>query len=488
MILRFTPKFFNYWLMSCLLLPAFAAYSQNTSPDKPNVLFITADDMCAWSVLNNYPVLKAPNIKKLFSQSYYFSNASCAAPVCVPSRASFFSGMYPHHSGVYNNGPNVWGTSELLKQIEAIPECFQHNGYETWGRGKTFHVKLPGTREDDMFDNKVYNGGFGPFTDKAHLAVKNHWYGIQPWGGPDSDFPDVINTDSAVAYLAQKHDRPFFMYLGIYRPHSPYTSPKRFFDMYDENAMPLPPGYLKNDLDDVPAMGKELSDGMRQLQTAGYSREQIWRKYLKAYCAGYTFSDWNLGRVMEALDKSPYFKNTIVVFCADNGFHNGTKDHWTKSTLWEQADGVPLMIRLPNGKAYKCPQTVSLIDIYPTLLEYCHINQPKQKLDGISMVPILKDPKYKWARPGLTTYGEGYASIRTEKYRYIHYPDGTEELYNQLTDPYEHTNLAGKPEMKSVKAELAKSIPDHFQKSVPSKRPNKANGKGKKGDNEGDDG
>jgi len=478
-----------FFSLILVILTLLSSQAQNrdakipTQGQKPNVIFIVVDDMNSWSVLNDYPVLKVPNIKKLVSQSYYFSNASCAAPVCIPSRASFFSGLYPHTTGVYRNGPDVWETSKKLTEIEAIPELFKRNGYTTWGSGKTFHVALPGTREQDMFDNKVYHGGFGPFASRELWPGNSNWYGIQPWEGPDEDFPDVKNANAAMEFINQKHDKPFFMFYGMYRPHTPYTAPKRFMEMYKDSKITLPPGFMENNLDDVPEMGKELIDGMKALQTQGLTKEEALLRYLKAYCANYSFADWNLGRVLDQLDKSPYSKNTIVVFCSDNGFHNGAKGHWTKSTLWEQADAVPFLIRLPDGKAYKCPQPVTLVDIYPTLVEYCGLTPPRQKLDGLSLVPVLKNPKYKWDRPGLTTYGERYSSVRSEQYRYIRYPDGKEELYDHYKDPYEHTNLAGRPEMKTVISKLAKSVPTHFEKAIPSKPP--AKGKKTKDPDEG---
>jgi len=463
-----------------LIFSSIALSSQTKDKKKPNVLFITVDDMNTWGVLHNYPQLKVPNIRKLVSESYYFNNASCAAPICIPSRAAFFTGVYPHKTGLYNNVSDGWEKSSLLKQAETIPEFFKRSGYETWGRGKTFHVKLPGKREENMFDNEVYHGGFGPFADQAHQNKSNkHWYGIQPWEGPDTDFPDVKNVDAAMEYLSKSHDKPFLMYLGIYRPHSPYTAPKRFFDQYDEKKMTVAPGFLKDDLADVPEMGKALSKGMKTLNITGQTESESLSKYLTAYCAGYSFADWNIGRIMDALDKSELAKNTIVVFCSDNGFQNGTKDHWTKNTLWEASDAIPFLIRLPNGKAYTCPQTVNTIDIFPTLIDYCELGNPKQKLDGKSLVPILKDYKHKWTRPGLTTTGEGYASIRSERYRYIRYPDGSEELYDHRSDPYEHLNLAGKATMKAVIAELSKNIPANFAKSLSEKTPGKK-GKGGK--------
>jgi arylsulfatase A-like enzyme len=432
---------------------------------KPNVLFIVADDMNRYSVLKNYPVLKTPAIDKLVSQSRFFTNASCAAPVCIPSRTSFFSGRFPHNTGAYFNGVNPWETP-MLAATEVIPETFKKNGYETWGRGKIFHVELPGGREQAMFDNKVFKGGYGPFGDRKDWYGRNKWSVIQPWQGPDTDFPDVKNADAAIEFLSQDHNKPFFMYYGLFRPHTPYTAPKRFWDLYKDVQFSLPPGYQPGDLDDVPGMGRELVDSMKNYTKEGMTKEQVWLTMMRAYCANTSFADWNLGRVLSALDKSPFAKNTIVIFCSDNGFHNGAKDHWVKSTLWDQADMIPLLIRLPDGKAYRCPQTVSLIDIYPTLVEYCGLKGPEHPLDGKSMVPILKDPGAKWERNGYTVYGAGYSGVRDERYRYIRYPDGSEELYDHQKDPYEHKNIASQKEMEEVKKRLAASIPEKFEKSM----------------------
>jgi arylsulfatase A-like enzyme len=435
------------------------------SDQKPNVLFIVADDMNAYNFLKNYPVLKTPALDKLVSQSYYFKNATCAAPVCIPSRASFWTGVSPNKTGAYFNAQNTWQNT-ILSTTEVMPETFKKNGYETWARGKIFHLELNDNREKKMFDNEIFKGGYGPFGDRQNSYGGNHWMIIQPWTGPDSDFADVKNSDAAVGFLSQKHDKPFFMYYGLFRPHSPYTAPKRFYDMYKDANIPLPPGYQENDLDDVPPLGRDLVDSMLPYKKAGLTKRQVWIELLKAYCANYSFADWNIGKVLEALDKSEFAKNTIVVFVSDNGFQNGAKDHWTKSTLWDQSDVIPFLIRLPNGKAYECPQTVSLIDIFPTLLEYCGISGPPHKLDGKSIVPILKNASAKWDRNGVTFYGEQYTGVRSERYRYIRYRDGSEELYDHSTDPYEHINLAKNPSMKAVIQQLSKSVPASFEKSI----------------------
>lgn len=456
--------FLNLFITGNLLYSQSPGVGQEVQ-GKPNVLFIVADDMNCYSLLNNYPVLKTPALDKLVNESYYFTNGTCAAPVCIPSRASFFTGKFPHNTGSYFNAPDIW-SGTALSATEVIPETFKKNGYTTWGRGKIFHLELPGNREAQMFDNKVFKGGYGPFGEREDRVGRNRWMAVKPWEGPDSDFADVKNADAAVEFLAQSHDKPFFMYFGMFRPHSPYSAPKRFYDLYKDEKFTLPPGYSEKDLDDVPLAGRALVDSMAGYRKAGMSKKEIWLELMRAYCANYSFADWNIGRVLEALDKSPYAKNTIVIFVSDNGFHNGTKSHWTKSTLWDQADVVPFLVRLPGGKAYKLPQTVSLVDIYPTLVAYCGLKGPAHALDGQSMVPLFKDPGAKWNRAGLTSFGEYYSGVRDERYRYIRYPDGSEELYDHTNDPYEQVNLAGKPSMKEVKAKLAKSLPKGYAPSL----------------------
>ncbi|MBA9075836.1 sulfatase [Rufibacter quisquiliarum] len=455
-------RFLSTLPLLLLLVLGFESLAQPMQ--KPNVLFIVVDDMNTWGLVNDYPVLKVPNLRKLLSQSLYFQNATCAAPKCIPSRASFFSGKYPHNTGVYQNGPNVWGTSDVLTQVEALPELFNRNGYTTWAGGKTFHVPLPGNREEKMWDNNVHHGGYGPWVARA-----GQWFDTKPWEGPDSDFTDVVTAEQAMAFLGQQQEKPFFMYWGLYRPHNPYTAPKRFYDLYEGVTFPMPPGFAANDLNDVPPMGQALTDGLAPLYRKVPNKEQALQTYLKAYCANYSFADWSVGRVLDALEKSPYAQNTLVIFASDNGFHNGTKNHWTKETLWEQATTIPLLIRLPNGKGVVCPQTVSLIDIYPTLVEYCNLSPPKQQLDGLSMMPVLKNPKTRWERPGLTTTRENYSAVRTQQYRYIKYADGSEELYDHQQDPYELKNLAQQLSLKPVMVSLAKQVPSQFKKSVPVK-------------------
>ena len=278
------------------------------------------------------------------------------------------------------------------------------------------------------------------------------------------------NANSAVSYLEDEHDKPFFMYYGLYRPHTPYTAPKRFFDLYDGVDITMPPGFRPDDLDDVPLQGRQLVDSLKRYHKKGMAKDEVLLTMMKAYCANYSFADWNIGRLIEALDKSKYADNTIVIFYSDNGFHNGTKNHWVKSTLWEQADTVPFMIRLPNKKGEGREQTVNLLDVYPTLVDYCGLTPPAQEFSGKSMVPVFDDAAYSWDRPGFTCYGANYSSVRDERYRYIQYPDGSEELYDHDQDPYEFDNLAGDPSYVQVKKRLATHIPETFAESLGGKR------------------
>jgi choline-sulfatase len=450
--------------LSCLI------FSCKQEEQKPNVVFICVDDMNGYGLLKEYAPLKMPYMDKLREQAVVFTNSYCAAPVCMPSRASFFSGKYPHNTGNYLNGATSWIDSEVLQQVEIMPEFFKRNGYETWAGGKIFHGPIPEDREEAMFDNSpVYKGGFGPYPRPGNLLMNDDkWWGVDSF--PDEEFPDIKNADAAIDFLNQQHEKPFFLYYGLWRPHTPFTAPKRFFDMYDINEITIPEGYNPADLDDLPEQGKQLAkngfSGGRRFLVSGASTPDMWKKMIWGYCATNSFADWNLGRVIEALDQSAYSKNTIVVVISDNGFHCGEKDHWEKSTLWHMADYVPMLIRTPETKGSVCTNPVSLVDIYPTLAEYCGLGQPQSKLDGISIVPYIKNPAMKSERAVLTTYGEHYSGVTDGWYRYIQYPDGSEEFYDHEMDPHEWNNIISNPDIQRIKEKLQQEIPKEWYPSV----------------------
>lgn len=433
----------------------------------PNVVMIVVDDMNGYGIKDQYPIVKTPNLDKLKKQSVMFVNAVANSPVCNPSRSSFFSGLYAYHTGAYLNGSDGWNRSGILKQIRSIPECFKDNGYTTWGRGKLFHNPLDSAREYSMWDNRpIYKGGFGPFPEKQYWAGGSKFRSIKPWTGSDTDFPDVKNSDAAIAFLKQDHEKPFYLCYGLWRPHNPYTAPKRFFDMYDQSDIELPKSYKEGDLDDVPYLGRMLVDSLKHYTKGPSDGHVLLKKFLWAYCANTSFADWNIGRVIDALDHSKYADNTIVVLFSDNGFNCGEKERWGKATLWEQSDYVPLLIRTPQRKAAVSKATVGLVDVYPTLVDYCKLESPKQEMDGKSMVSLLTNPDAEWDRPALSMYGVEYSSVRGERYRYIRYPDGSEELYDHQNDPFEFNNIIGQPGTKDIVQKLRKTIPEDWAPST----------------------
>ena len=455
---------------------AFLLFSCSPGPEqtdsRPNVVFIIADDLNSYSPRDEYPLIQTPGLDTFRSQSVNFVNNTCSTPVCVPSRASFLSGLEAWRTGAYHNGSDPWRTSDVLATITSMPEHFKANGYETWGKGKIFHAKLNEGRMEAMFDNEFWGGGFGPFpadTTEWHCGTK--FRSVVPWTQPDSDFPDVVNADDAIAFLQQAHDKPFFLFYGLWRPHTPYTAPKRFFDLYDQEEMPLPIGYRKGDLADIPVAGRQLVDSLifarcnetRKIDTA------VWKKFLWGYAATTSFADWNIGRVLDALDQSEFADNTIVVVCSDNGYHMGEKLRWQKGTLWDYSAYTPLMIRTPETTGAVSTRTTSLLDLYPTLVEYCGLSETSHELDGKSMVPLLKDPAAAWNRPSFSTFGVNYSSVRGEKWHYIRYPNLTHELYDLENDPFEWNNLlAKKPKgYKEVIEEISRYIPDTWKSELP---------------------
>ncbi len=438
------------------------------SPKRPNVLMIIADDMNDYGFYRTLRGVKMPCLRKFKKTAMTFDKAYCASPACVPSRAAVFSGLYPHTTGSYLNGSNPWKQAPFTK-IEAMPECFKRNGYTTFGRGKLFHSEPHAKRRKAMWDNEVWGGGFGPFPPNRD-QVKGEFWGCTPWEGPDHDFPDVKNAEAAIHSLEQEHDKPFFLTFGLWRPHTPFTAPKRFFEMYDPKDIKVPvPAWRRDDMEDIPALGQKLAAVWgERYDICGESNPELWRQFVHAYCACTSFADWSAGRVIESLDRSKHADNTIVIFWSDNGYHCGEKNHWEKTTLWEQAALTPMAIRLPETAraGQQCTRPVSTLDLFPTLVDYCRLEAPAHELEGRSLRPLLENPKATWVRPAITTYGEGYFSSRDNRYRYIRYPDGTEELYDHEMDPHEHTNLANDPAMVAAKKRLAKWLPKTWAKSL----------------------
>ncbi len=442
--------------ITSVLLMVLPCNGHSARAEQPNVLFIAVDDLNDWAgCLGGHPQTKSPNIDRLARQGVLFTRAYCAAPACNPSRTALMTGVRPHRSGVYSN-PQPWRESPLLKQIVTLPQQFMLHGYEAVGAGKIYH----GRYDDDASWNDYLKRGTDPKPRESVRKDPHSRAGGIVFGhleADDSEMADYRTAQYAIDYLQQPHDKPFFLACGIFRPHMPWQVPRKYYELYPLSEIQLPQ-VPDNDLDDIPPAGIRMARPKKD--HAVILATDNWPYAVQAYLASITFADHQIGRVLNALEASLYRNNTIVILWSDHGWHLGEKKHWRKFALWEEATRAPLIVVAPGitPADAKCHRTVDFLNIYPTLCELCGIPLPDH-LDGVSMLPLLKNPQAEWNHLALTTHGRGNHAVRSERYRYIRYADGGEELYDHQTDPNEWTNLADLPEYLDVKQRLGKVIP-----------------------------
>ena len=438
--------------------------SQN-SKEKPNILFIMVDDLNDWvGAFGGNPQTKTPNIDKLAENSTIFKNAYCSAPLCNPSRTSIMTGYRPSTTGVYGNKEH-FRDEKGFENTVTIPQYFEKNGYKTAAAGKIFHsprgnAKIPKPGSDPGSFQQERRGGLGgTFPDddnkrKHGLNLKKYgvkgsflrsfdWFGVDV---PLEDNNDYKSADYGVDFLNKEHDKPFFLAVGIFRPHLPWYAPKQYFDMYPLENVKLPKT-LKNDLDDVGKRGKNMAKKGVHKSVVENGK---WKEAVRAYMANISFADACVGHLLNGLQKSEYSKNTIVVLMGDHGYHLGEKEHWSKNVLWERSAKTPLIIfdpRNPGGKV--STSIVSLLDVYPTLVDMANLPS-KKDVEGKSIYNLVKNPKAKNKDFVMTSKDDGTHSLRNQNYRYTVYKDGFEELYDHRNDPDEWTNIASKSSSKET--------------------------------------
>ena len=455
----------------CLLGLAFlsckteAQKSNNLSEKKQpyNVLFIAIDDLNDWTgFAGGHPQTQTPNMDKLAKQGVVFENAYCAASVCNPSRAALMTGFLPSTSGIYGNGSQM-RDSEILKNALTIPQWFSKNGYFTTARGKIFHSANGEMADTISWDKWVKTtGNYGAVkTEPGFMANgipegevdDNFDWG--PTNGIFEETPDYLNAKWAADQLQKEYDKPFFLACGIFRPHLKWHVPQEFFDKFNEEEMILPE-INENDYDDIPSSA--LPPSKNYFATKKYQKQKA---AIQAYLACVNYADACVGVVLDALENSKYAENTIVVLWGDHGWHLGEKLRYKKFTLWEEACKMPLIIKVPGltTAQTRCASPVSLMDLYPTLLELCGLPENKEN-EGKSIVPLLRDVNTNWDIPVLTTLGFNRHSLRNKKWRYTKYNDGQEELYDHENDPMEWKNLANDPRYNQVKNEMATYFPE----------------------------
>ena len=435
--------------------------AQSGSRSKQNVLFISIDDLNDWiGCLGGHPDAKTPNLDRLAARGVLFTNSHCNAPLCNPSRASIMTGLRPSTTGIYDNGQPM-RKSPVIAKATTVTQHFRAHGYDVMGGGKIYHTAYPDAASwDSYFPSQTKNK---PDDVRPQTVPANGIKGAAnfDWGQvnvKDEEMGDAQVVAWASGELKKARTKPFFLACGIYRPHLPWYVPPRYFDAFVKGELKMP-RVKDDDLDDVPPTGikwaKPNGDHATVVKSGKY------RDAVQAYLACIHFADAQVGKLLDALDASPHAKNTIVVLWSDHGWHLGEKLHWRKFSLWEEATHNVLMMSAPGvtKPGGRCTRPVSLIDVYPTLCDLAGVPL-RDELEGVTLRPLLTNPKAAWERPVVTTYFKDNHAVRSERWRYIHYADGGEELYDELADPQEWTNLAKKPEYAAVKQELSRWLPN----------------------------
>lgn len=453
----------------------------------PNVLFLISDDLNNRLGCYGDPDVQTPNIDRLAARGVRFQHSYCQFPLCGPSRNSLLTGLYPNSTGILAN-------SQIFRQSipthHSLSQAFRLDGYFAARIGKLYHYNVPksvGTNGHDdpgSWELELNPAGCDRLIEEPDIFSlrKNSFGGTLSWYAsprPDAEHTDGMLAEDAKWVLercAKRNDRPFFLAVGFYRPHTPYVAPKPYFDRYDQAKMPVVQG-VEQDVQDLPAdaLGSHKKD--HELLTDKLRREAI-----QAYYASTTFMDAQVGAVLDALDETGLADNTIVVFTSDHGYHLGEHGLWQKMSLFEQSARVPMIITAPGIQGGKVAQTpVGLIDLYPTLTELCGVTAPAN-LQGQSLVEVMKDttlPGRGWSlsqvtRGPVSNRRHGY-SIRTQRWRYTRWNNGDNghELYDHSGDSAEQANLADSPDHKAIVTKLNtlldEAIPSTFP--VDGKRP-----------------
>ena len=434
-------------------------------PKRMNVLFIAIDDLNHWvGHLGRNPQTKTPNIDRLAKRGVTFSRAYCAAPVCNPSRASLMSGMRPGTTGVYDNGQD-WGPVISVK--DTLTTQFLNTGYEVFGAGKIYHGSV---HRDEEWTGYLEDRRIKQKRLLAHASAKDDGVGgiaFKPLVN-DARLADDVTIDHGIAQLEAGHEKPFFLALGLHKPHMAWDVPKMYYDLFPLESIELPPT-IENDLNDVPAAGIAMAKpngDHRKILKSGR-----WKEAIQGYLAAIAYCDAQVGRLLDAFDRSPYASNTMIVLWGDHGWHLGEKEHWRKFALWEESTRTPFIWVVPGVTTpdSTCERTVDLTTVYPTICDLAGLPVPAH-VEGKSIKSLLLDPQTSWDHPAITTWHRNNHAIRTERWRYIRYADGSEELYDHEIDPYEWKNLANDTMLQMTKEQLQSFLPQRNAPELPRNR------------------
>ncbi|WP_339882679.1 sulfatase [Polaribacter vadi] len=514
---------YQFTKILCIFIYFGVLFNGFSQEKKPNIILIVVDDLNDYTgFLGGHPQVKTPNMDALANEGTVFTNAHTNAPICAPSRASMLTGIYPHVS--QNFWFDQWTDNNVLKNSKSIGKFMGDNGYNTYATSKLMHHSVKSEWNEYGIEND-----FGPFAFNGKKVVKhplmsaeysddkndglfmsladvpnvkatdktpgyNGWYDVKnkkPFRYVSDDDRDLVNDELSAEWAVEKlnnlnntdSDKPFFMAVGFVRPHTPLVAPQKYFDMYPLETLKIPV-IKKNDNEDTYyrttfAWKAPWTQHFQELEASYKNIDDGLRKYVQAYLACVSFADAQIGKVMDALRSSKFNENTVVILVSDHGYNIGEKDFLYKNNLWEETTRIPMIIRdlkTKQSKGKRIHHPVSLIDVYPTIVDFSNIkannikNELGKPLSGFSLKPFLENsdnPKWNGPDVALTVVkgkkksiipDEQSYSVRSEKYRYILYFNGKEELYDHEIDPYEWTNLATDKKYHQIKADLKKQL------------------------------
>ncbi|HEY7090875.1 MAG TPA: sulfatase [Tepidisphaeraceae bacterium] len=455
-------------------------------PPRYNVLFLISDDLRTECTCYG-GLAKTPNVDALAAAGVRFDRAYCQFPLCNPSRSSMLTGRYPTSTGVLGNR-TAFRTAH--PDWVTLPQHFKDNGYISYRCGKIFHGGIddpkawsqrgdapdePRTQLDaDVFRPLYAAMQVGPTTwpmagdeQLTQAQRSDRWIVLSD----DVDHPENRVADQTIQFMRRNRDKPFFIGCGFSKPHSPPTAPKRFYDLYDVERIPLPPDYAPR-----PTVPEGFPRGAIRPRNADLfinrdSTPQTAREMIRAYLASCSWMDWNVGRVIAALDELGLRERTIIVFWGDHGYQLGEKGKWSKAgSLFEAGARVPFIVIAPGaiGNGQSCARVVEMVDLYPTLVELCGLPKP-DGLEGRTIASLLNDPKQPWDHPAYTCWSEDGqtltgVAVRTERWRYAEYTLGGAMLLDTENDPHEMKNLAGDTKYTDHVAQLSPLVRKYAEK------------------------
>lgn len=425
--------------------------SQKSADERPNVLFIASDDMNNALGCYGHPIVKSPNLDKLAASGVRFDRAYCQYPVCGPSRASLMTGLRPDSTKIFENNIAV---RETMPDVVTLPQLFRKSGWRSVRAGKMYHMDVPGSVGTNKWDDPPsWDVSISPPGKEQHTAGEGRnitegkparWEWVS-FKGDGKDQADEGATEIAIETMTKHKNGSWFLGLGYVRPHVPHVAPARFFDLYPSSKIQTVVN-PKGDLDDIP-LASEIAINTRAKDIGMNEAEK--KEAIRGYYASISYMDWQVGRVLDALERLKLRQKTIVVFWGDHGWHLGEHHRWHKRSLFEESMRAPLIISAPgrkgNGKSTR--SLVEFVDIYPTVAQLAGLTAPNN-LEGQSMLPLLDDPSRAWksAAFSVVTAPKGIMgrAALTDRYRYIRWtgPHPDEELFDHQTDPREYKNLA----------------------------------------------